>query len=108
MLNIRQGFQRAALFLVFQPRIQDSLDRTQAAWNYHMIGSAGNKTPVGMFELSQATAITEGYWTGDPGNSLVNAEDPLYGCDGEAGPLLQNSPEDTNVEEDPDRRRFCR
>ncbi|KAG9041672.1 hypothetical protein FS837_011900 [Tulasnella sp. UAMH 9824] len=101
LLDMSDTVQRAALFLVFQPRIQSSLDQTQAAWNNHKIRTAGNKTPLAMFELSRATAITEGYWTGDPGDLLVDAEDPLYGCDGEAGPLPQNTRDHTNVDEDP-------
>lgn len=93
--------QRSALFLVFHHRIQSSLDRTQAAWNSHKVRTAKNKTPLAMFELSRATAITQGYWTGDPGDSLDTATDPLYGCDGEAGRLSQNTFEPSNAEEDP-------
>ena len=39
-----------------------------------------------MYELSREKAITHGYWTGDPGDDLETASDPLYGCD-EAGDL---------------------
>ena len=74
----------ACLFLVFQARIQASLDRTRDAWNHHKIRTAGNRTPIAIFELSRETAIRRGYWTGDMGDNLVTASDPLYGYDGEA------------------------
>ncbi|KAG8915996.1 hypothetical protein FRC02_004297 [Tulasnella sp. 418] len=76
--------QRVASYLVYQPRIQASLDRSLSAWNLHKIRTARNRSPVALFELSREAAITRGYWTGDPGDNLNTASDPNYGVDGEA------------------------
>ncbi|KAJ7601604.1 hypothetical protein DFH06DRAFT_1025391 [Mycena polygramma] len=84
LLDMDNDIHRSCLFLVFQPRIQASLDRTRDAWNHHKVRTARNKTPIAMFELSRETAIRRGYWTGDPGDDLATAADPLYGYDGEA------------------------
>ncbi|KAJ7153363.1 hypothetical protein C8R46DRAFT_826528, partial [Mycena filopes] len=84
LLVMENQLHAACLFLVFQPRIQASLDRTRDAWNHHRIRTAGNRTPIAIFELSRETAIRRGYWTGDMGDDLATASDPLYGYDGEA------------------------
>jgi hypothetical protein len=75
---------RTCLFLIFQPRIQQSLDRAQEAWNHHRLSSERDKTPVAIYELSRQAAITQAYWTGDPGDDIGLLSDPLYGVDGEA------------------------
>lgn len=72
---------RVCLYLVFQPRIQKSLDETVSSWNFHKVRTAGNKTPVAIYELSRQHAINRGYWTGDPGDSIGTASDPSYGHD---------------------------
>ncbi|KAF5340938.1 hypothetical protein D9611_006018 [Ephemerocybe angulata] len=71
------------LYLVFQPRIQASLDRAGKAWNRHRVRTARSKTPLAMYELSRERAINAGYWTGDPGDG-VEVVDEGYGEDGEA------------------------
>lgn len=75
---------RICLFITFQRRIQQSLDETVAAWNLHKVHTAGNKTPLALYQLSREQAINQGYWTGDPGDDL-DAVDTMYGEDGEAG-----------------------
>lgn len=85
LLDMNKDEHRACLFLVFQPRIQASLDRTRDGWNHHKIRTERNKTPVALFEISREQAIQRGYWTGDPGDAIERvANDPLYGYDGEA------------------------
>lgn len=84
LLDMENEIHRSCLFLVFQPRIQASLDRTRDAWNHHKIRTARNKTPIAIFELSREQAIRRGYWTSDMGDDLDTVADPLYGYDGEA------------------------
>lgn len=72
---------RVCLYLVFQPRIQQSLDETVVSWNNHKIRTAGNKSPIAIYELSRQHAINRGYWTGDPGDDIETASNPLYGHD---------------------------
>ncbi|KAJ6554736.1 hypothetical protein B0H19DRAFT_927723 [Mycena capillaripes] len=100
LLVMENPIHAACLFLVFQPRIQASLNRTRDAWNHHKIRTAGNRTPIALYELSRETAIRRGYWTGDMGDTRETASDPLYGYDGEA----PNPPAGTqadSVESDP-------
>jgi hypothetical protein len=78
-MNIR--LHRIALFLVFQPRIQRSLNKMMAAWNNHRLRGEGNHSPNYIFDTSRRKAIREGYWNTDPGNSIGDASDPLYGVD---------------------------
>lgn len=82
LLDMEDNVQRLCLYHVFRSRIQASLDRTALAWNSHRIRTAHNKSPLALFTLSRQTAITKGYWTGDPGDTDEAAEDPFYGCDG--------------------------
>ncbi|KAI0039188.1 hypothetical protein FA95DRAFT_1504526 [Auriscalpium vulgare] len=84
LLDMNDALDRACLYLVFQPRIQASLDRTLDGWNHHKVRTARKRTPVAMFELSRQVAIREGYWTGDPGDNVGLASDPLYGVDTDA------------------------
>lgn len=85
LLDMKNEVHRSCLFLVFQPRIQASLDRTRDGWNHHKIRTERNKTPVAIYELSREMALARGYWTGDPGDDIETvANDPLYGYDGEA------------------------
>lgn len=96
LLDMEDPVQRLCLFLVFQPRIQASLDRTREAWNCHKVRTAKNKTPVAIWSISRAEAITHGYWTGDPGDPEDLAADPFYGCDSDA-PF----PQEDEMAEDP-------
>jgi hypothetical protein len=84
---------KLALYLVFQPRIQTSLDRTKESWNHHQIRTERNRSPVALFELSREEAIRLGYWTGDPGDA-VDGVNEVYGVDGE-GPVPP--PEDSEA-----------
>ena len=84
LLDMEDPVHRTCLFLVYHNQIQKSLDRTRDAWNHHKLRTEHNKTPIAIFELSRETAITRGYWTGDPGDSVEVASDPSYGFDGEA------------------------
>ncbi|KAJ7681188.1 hypothetical protein B0H17DRAFT_1076699 [Mycena rosella] len=103
LLDMENEIHRSCLFLVFQPRIQASLDRTRDAWNHHKVRTARNKTPIAMFELSRETAIRRGYWTGDMGDDLNTAADPLYGYDGEAPlpPITEQHGEPEIVSQEP-------
>lgn len=85
LLDMGNPVHRICLYLVFQPRVQASLDRTVAAWNNHRVRTARNRTPNAMWEASRERAIQEGYWYGDPGDDLNEVGDDLhYGVDGEA------------------------
>jgi hypothetical protein len=81
LLDMENMVHRLALFVVYQPRIQASLERTIRAWNKHKICTEGNRTPEAIWELSRATAIERGYWTGDPGDDVTTATAAEYGVD---------------------------
>ncbi|KAK7012462.1 hypothetical protein R3P38DRAFT_2550252 [Favolaschia claudopus] len=84
LLDMENPVHSACLFLVFQRRIQAALDRARDAWNHHHMRTQHDKTPIAIYELSRTAAITRGYWTGDPGDDMDAASDPLYGFDGDA------------------------
>ncbi|KAI0686056.1 hypothetical protein C8T65DRAFT_591476 [Cerioporus squamosus] len=87
LLDMECEVHRVCLFLVFQKRIQLSLDRTRDAWNHHKIRTEHNRTPVALFELSREKALRRGYWTGDPGDPIADVHnDPSYGVDDRAPP----------------------
>lgn len=96
LLVMDDPIHRICLYLVFQNRVQKSLDRTLDAWNHHKIRTEHNKTPIAIFELSRQTAITRGFWTGDPGDEVDVAADAMYGFDGEAP-----NPPPSNLYDDP-------
>jgi hypothetical protein len=87
LLDMENVVHRLALFVVYQPRIQASLERTIRAWNKHKLSSEGNRTPEAIWELSRATAIERGYWTGDPGDNVTTATAAEYGVDPGAPPV---------------------
>ncbi|KJA13050.1 hypothetical protein HYPSUDRAFT_209869 [Hypholoma sublateritium FD-334 SS-4] len=72
--------QRVCLFLTYHKRIQHSLDETVASWNLHKVRTAGNKTPLALYQLSREKAINQGYWTGDPGDDVTDISEN-YGED---------------------------
>lgn len=72
--------QRVCLFLTYHNRIQHSLDETVASWNLHKVRTAGNKTPLALYQLSREKAINQGYWTGDPGDDVTDISEN-YGED---------------------------
>lgn len=82
---------RIALFLVFQPRIQHTLDSMMMAWNNHRLRGEGNRSPNYIFDASRRKAIQEGYWNTDPGDSILDASDPLYGVDEQDGTSVPTS-----------------
>jgi hypothetical protein len=84
LLDMENTVHRVCLFIVYQPRIQASLDRTRHSWNLHKIRTAGNKTPVALYELSKEFAIQRGFWTGDPGDDMATASSEMYGHDPDA------------------------
>ncbi|KAI0059749.1 hypothetical protein BV25DRAFT_1808530 [Artomyces pyxidatus] len=100
LLDLNDRIHRACLVLVFLPRIQDSLNRMMDAWNHHKIRTAGNRTPIAIFELSREQALTGGYWTGDPGDPINVAADPLYGVDTSVPPLPDDNTDETEVHAD--------
>lgn len=73
--------QSLALYLVFQPRIQESLNRAKHAWNHHQIRTAHYRTPVAMYELSRQQLMNQGVWTGDVGDN-ISLVDGWYGVEG--------------------------
>ena len=81
LLDVSNRRHLACLYLVYQPRIQASLDRTTEAWNSHQIRTAGNRTPVALYELSRTRAINGGYWHIDAGDPIGMANDPIYGVE---------------------------
>lgn len=102
LLDMENAIDRVCLFLVFQPRIQASLDATREAWNLHKMRTERYKTPLAMYKLSRTKAIRLGYWTGDPGDDISLAFDPSYGVD-DAAPQppadeLRDDPQSTNHE----------
>ena len=85
LLDVNSVIHRICLYIVFQPRIQQSLEETASSWNLHTVRTAGNKSPVAIYNLSRELAITGGYWTGDPGDDIHTATDPFYGYDESSG-----------------------
>lgn len=83
LLDPSSPLDLVCLYLVFQPRIQRSLDETVSSWNRHKVRTAGNRTPIALWELSREKAINAGYWTGDPGDD-VSEVDEGYGVDGDS------------------------
>lgn len=95
LLHTDNIIEKTALFIVFQPRIQATLDAAAAAWNVHQMRTTGHKSPQVIWHLSRTEALRKGYWHEDPGDDLFTASDPLYGVDGQ-GPL----PSDAVMEEE--------
>ncbi|KAH6890941.1 hypothetical protein BKA70DRAFT_1120071 [Coprinopsis sp. MPI-PUGE-AT-0042] len=96
LLDPSSPLDLVCLYLVFQPRIQKSLEETVSSWNRHKVRTAGNRTLIALWELSRERAINAGYWTGDPGD-CVSEVDEGYGVDGEA----TFAPPDDELAEDP-------
>ncbi|KAF5339993.1 hypothetical protein D9611_012376 [Ephemerocybe angulata] len=71
-----------ALFLVYHPRIQKSLDETTTSWNNHSLRTERYKTPFALYELSKERAINAGYWDFDAGDNVSNVGDD-YGEEGD-------------------------
>ncbi|KAK7690570.1 hypothetical protein QCA50_005668 [Cerrena zonata] len=86
-LDMENTIHRVCLFIVYQPRIQASLERTTNAWNNHRIRTAQNKTPIAIYELSKTKAIRLGYWNSDPDDDITDVAESLYGFDPQAAHL---------------------
>lgn len=86
LLERENPLHRACLHLVYTRRIQAAIDRHREAWNKHRMRTEGNRTPLAIYELSKTQAMREGWWTGDAGDSIKTASQPLYGFDGQAAP----------------------
>ncbi|KAF5340076.1 hypothetical protein D9611_012341 [Ephemerocybe angulata] len=71
-----------SLYLVYHPRIQDSLNETITSWNNHSLRTERYKTPLALYELSRETAINAGYWNSDVGDRPEDVNDD-YGVEGE-------------------------
>jgi hypothetical protein len=67
LLDMENPIHRVCLYLVFRSHIQKSLDETVVSWNHHKIRTAGNKTPVAIYELSRRHAINRGTGVVIPG-----------------------------------------
>jgi hypothetical protein len=89
LLDMENLVHRLSLFVVYQPRIQASLERSIRAWNGHKIRTEGNRTPDAIWNLSRQTAMQRGYWTGDPGDDVTTATAAEYGVDPGAPPVPQ-------------------
>ena len=72
---------RLCLYLVFQPRIQASLDSAKHAWNHHKLRTANSKSPLAIYALSREQLRVQGVWTGDVGDH-VSCVDGWYGVEG--------------------------
>jgi len=93
---------RIALFLVFQERIQCSLDEMMAAWNNHRMRGEGNRSPNYLFDASRRKAIQEGYWESDPGDTVEDASDLFYGVDEQDETSIPTADESDEVQEEID------
>jgi hypothetical protein len=106
LLDMNNTVHRLCVFVVFQPRIQASLDRTRVSWNLHKLRTAGNKSPMAIFELSREYAMQRGYWSGDPGDDLATANSEFYGQDPDGPPPpedeLNADPQGRSSTEEPD------
>ncbi|KIM37172.1 hypothetical protein M413DRAFT_13523 [Hebeloma cylindrosporum] len=86
---------RVCLFLTYYLCIQHSLDETITAWHLHKLQTAGNKTPLALYQLSKEKAIHRGYWTSDQGDPM-DGVDSRYGVDEQ-----KNFPPADELEQDP-------
>lgn len=73
-----------ALYLVYHPRIQASLEETITSWNNHALRTERYKSPYAIYELSREEAMNSGYWYSDTGDDVRNV-DEHYGVEGELG-----------------------
>jgi hypothetical protein len=81
LLNIDVRIHQVALFLVYEGRIQQSLDRMRHAWNAHPLRGEKMKSPNLLFVMSREEAIRDNRWFKDPGDNMEAASDPFYGVD---------------------------
>jgi len=71
--------ERLCLYIMFQPRIQASPERTKNSWNLHKLCTEHNKSPSSIYEVSCTKSINRGYWHSDPGDSVGDVSEDSYG-----------------------------
>ncbi|KAE9384254.1 hypothetical protein BT96DRAFT_892551 [Gymnopus androsaceus JB14] len=100
LLDMENIIHRICLYIVYQPRIQASLEQTKKSWNMHKLRTEHNKSPVSIYQLSRTKAINRGYWYNDPGDNLEEISEDSYGQE-DVGVL---SPPMVELREDPHSR----
>lgn len=85
LLDPDSNIHLTALYLVYQPRIQKSLDETISSWNNHALRTERYKTPMAIYKLSRETAINAGYWNTEGVGDDVENVDEDYGVEGAEG-----------------------
>ncbi|KZS93702.1 hypothetical protein SISNIDRAFT_465883 [Sistotremastrum niveocremeum HHB9708] len=79
---LENRIHRVAMILVYQPRVQASLDEATRTWNHHALSSERHRSPKAIWSLSRQQAILGGYWN-DPGDPVEEARQRYYGVDDE-------------------------
>ncbi|TFK58823.1 hypothetical protein BDN72DRAFT_781523 [Pluteus cervinus] len=97
LLDMDNPAHRIALFLVYHPRIQKSLDETLSSWNQHKMRTEHNISPIALYELSREAAITGGYWTGDPGDDIGSVGNEYGSEPGKDDQPVEDAGEDEEV-----------
>lgn len=106
---LENRLHRLAMILVYQPRIQASLDEALLTWNEHGLRTTRHRSPNARYSLSRQAAILGGYWEADAGDRQEDvAGDPDYGVDDgedmevedpyEDGEILGNQGDDEDVD----------
>jgi hypothetical protein len=72
---------KLALHLVYQKRIQHSLQDTLGAWNNHKLRTEHYRTPEAIYALSRQQAILNGTWLGNVGDPLSEVNSATYGVE---------------------------
>ncbi|PPQ84526.1 hypothetical protein CVT25_007618 [Psilocybe cyanescens] len=83
-------------FLVYHHCIQHSFNETVVSWNLHKVCTAGNKSPLALYQINHEHAINQVYWTGDLGDDVEDVEEEGYGRDPE-----ESSPPADELKVDP-------
>lgn len=82
IFELENRLHRLAMIVVYQPRIQASLDEALLTWNEHGLRTTRHRSPNARYSLSRQAAILGGYWEGDAGDAQEQvAADPDYGVD---------------------------
>ncbi|KAJ7580459.1 hypothetical protein C8J56DRAFT_1058097 [Mycena floridula] len=97
LFDLENDAHRICLYIIFQPRIQASLQHTISSWNLHRMRTEHYKTPISIYKLSREKAIIRGYWSGDPGDDIATASHVDYSRESENEPMppldeLQDDP----------------
>ncbi|KAJ7592085.1 hypothetical protein C8J56DRAFT_781303 [Mycena floridula] len=97
LFDLENDVHHICLYIIFQPQIQASLQRTISSWNLHRMRTEHYKTLISIYELSREKAIVRGHWSGDPGDDIATASHVDYGRESENEPMppldeLQDDP----------------